>query len=59
MTTKEGSTKIVNIVTPGAGVLCRGGGWDDKMGRLKLCIILIMCTLIAVVLTYYYAALHC
>ena len=36
MTTKEGSTKFVNIVTPGAGVLCRGGGWDDKMGRVKI-----------------------
>ena len=43
MMTKEGSTKVVDLLTPVAGILvqgsCKGGGVTRGRG-LKLCIIL-------------------
>ena len=34
MMTKEGSTKIVNFMTPGAGFLCRGHGHISQIVKM-------------------------
>ena len=52
MMTKEGSTKFVNFMTPGAGVLMLGHGHISRFNEYVLSSTLSICsTLIAIVLT--------
>ena len=58
--TKEASTKIVNFMTPGAGVLKLGYGHLSHYSEYAVSSTLsIYSTLIAIVLRDYHAALLC
>ena len=60
MMTKEGSTKIVNFMTPGAGVLTLGRGHKSHYSEYVLSSTLsINSTLIVFVLRDYDAAFRC
>ena len=55
--TKEGSTKIVNLMTPGAGVQMLGPGHISHYSEyVSVSTLLIYSTLIAIVLRDYHAA---
>ena len=56
MMTKEGSTQIVNFMTPGAGVLMLGRGHISHYSELLSSTLSIYSTLIAILLRDYDAA---
>ena len=55
--TKEGSTKIVNFMTPGAGVLMLGRGHISHYREYVVSTVSIYSTLIAIMLRGYDAAI--
>ena len=55
--TKEGSTKIVNFMTPGAGVLMLGRGHISHYSEYVVSPVSIYSTLIAIMLRGYDAAI--
>ena len=60
MMTEEGSTKIINVMTPGVGVLMLGCGYMGHYSEYALSSDLSVCiTMIAVVLREYDAAFLC